>query len=1671
MLTTSSRRSRVRSGIGLSVALAAGAITPVAVSAAPAASAATCPCTIWPSTARPTVTADSDRSAVEVGVKFRADVDGTVSGIRFYKGSGNTGTHLGHLWSRTGQLLASVTFTGESTSGWQQALFAAPVSIAAGTTYVASYYAPNGHYAGDNGFFAGAGVDNAPLHALRDGTDGANGVYAYGTGGGFPTNTYQSSNYWVDLVFDTSATDTTPPTVVSTAPAGGATGVPASTAVSATFSESVQPGTVAMTLRDAAGATVPGTQSYDDPTRTVTLRPSAPLAASATYTATVSGARDLAGNQMAQPFTWSFSTSAPLACPCTIWPASAVPTVPNVADSSAVELGVKFRTSGDGVIRGVRFYKGSQNTGVHTGTLWSRTGTALATVTFAGESASGWQQALFSAPVPVTANTTYVASYHTGVGFYSADGNGLAAAVSNGPLTALANGTDGGNGVYLYGAGFPTNTFQATNYWVDVVFDLSGPDTVAPTVTGRLPAPGATGVATGSTVSVTFSEDVQPSSVVLQLTDAGGGQVAGTVAYDAGTRTATLTPAAALASSATYTASVSGARDLAGNPMAGTVTWTFTTAAPPPPPPTQGPGGPVLVIGNAASATSQFSLYTAEILRAEGLNEFATTDVADVTAATLAPYDVVILGTTPLTAGQVGMFTTWVNGGGRLVAFRPDKQLAALLGLTATTSTTTNGYLKVDTAAAPGAGITDQTIQFHGTADQYQLAGATPVATLYTNATTATSAPAVTMRSVGTSGGRAAAFSYDLPSSIVYTRQGNPAWAGQDRDGQAPIRSDDLYFGGASTDWVNLSKVAIPQADEQQRLLANLVTLLDLDRMPLPRFWYLPRSGKAVVVGTGDDHGNGGTAGRFDQYLANSPAGCSVDTWTCLRFTSYMYPNTPLTSTQVDFYRAGGFELGLHPQNGCANFTATSLENDYAGQLADFAQSWPSLPSPQTSRYHCISYSDWASQPKTELRHGIRLDTNYYYWPGTWINDRPGFMTGSGLPMRFADTNGTIIDAYQGPTVMTDESNQSYPATPNTLLDNALGPLGYYGAFVVNMHTDHATEFEDDQLLASATARGVPIISAQQLLTWTDGRNGSSFGNLAWDGSTLSFTVAVGAGANGLTGMVPTTAAGGGTLTGLTRAGTAVPFTRTTVKGVEYAFFTAAAGSYAATYGAAGAAAPAVAGVGAQTLTDGSTAVRWSTDQAASSQVVYGSSPSTLGGTVADGSQATSHEVRLTGLAPGSTYYYRVVSRDARGRTTVSPAPASPPAELSVAAADTTAPQAFAVATFPLPDGTASVTWRTAEAAGSTVLYGTSPGRLDQARYDNAAVSAHAVVLTGLDPDRTYYYRVVSADGAGNRAVWPAAGQGPAAFVSAANGVADRSVAQLRMATRDGTYLGQTGLGEVSLAPEDGQEFGTPAWPATWRVAPVAAGGSLRVLGGELSLDGQRAELRAAVPAGGSLSFAATFDARSQQAVGWRSASAGASALFATSGGALWAATTSGGTTAWQPLPAGLPGAPHVYRIDVSGGQVRYSVDGTPVATWAISADRMRPVAEDTRVDGTSLSLDWIRTGRYAARGTLVSRVLDARAMVTWDRATWRADVPAGTTLTVQVRTGSTARPGASWSGWQTLTGPGARVSGSSRYLQYRLTLTSRAAGSSPVVWGIGFTNNASPPAHRREVG
>ena len=227
---------------------------------------------------------------------------------------------------------------------------------------------------------------------------------------------------------------------------------------------------------------------------------------------------------------------------------------------------------------------------------------------------------------------------------------------------------------------------------------------------------------------------------------------------------------------------MSGAKDTAGNTMA-PMSWTFSTAARRCCPP-RGSGGP---IGVVTSGADPFSSYFAEILRAEGLNSFATFDVGNLSANTLGLYDTVVVGRVALTPAQATILTTWVNEGGNLIAMRPDPELAGLLGLTR------RGRHAVGRLPArrqrvrrPASGSSPRRCSSTAPPTGTPSAGASAVATLYSTATVADGEPCRDhLRTVGTNGGQAAAFTYDLARSVVYTRQGNPAWAGQERDGRS----------------------------------------------------------------------------------------------------------------------------------------------------------------------------------------------------------------------------------------------------------------------------------------------------------------------------------------------------------------------------------------------------------------------------------------------------------------------------------------------------------------------------------------------------------------------------------------------------------------------------------------------------------------------------------------------------------------------------------------------------------------------------------------------------------------------------------------------------------------------------------------------------------------------
>jgi len=364
------------------------------------------------------------------------------------------------------------------------------------------------------------------------------------------------------------------------------------------------------------------------------------------------------------------------------------------SDARAVELGVKFRSAIPGAVTGVRFYKASANTGTHTASLWTLTGTRLASAVFSGETAEGWQSVTFGSPVSIEANIAYIASYHAPNGRYTADEGFFAStSITNGPLTALQSSTDGPNGVFTYGPArsFPTSTFNDSNYWVDVVFRTGSlpPDLTPPQLLRTIPTFGAADVSLSSSVSAEFDEPidsstVNPATFTLSVGGSGTGTAVPasvTLQSGSGDRTLLLSPDSQLLPSTTYTAIIkagpTGIKDRAGNTLNSDIIWTFTTrsSAVIRPDPHQGPGGPILLIADSDG----FGRYLAEVMRGEGLNFFHVAGVDVLTPAALAPYQVIVLSrrSSALSPSQLDALTGWVESGGDLVALRPHAQLTA----------------------------------------------------------------------------------------------------------------------------------------------------------------------------------------------------------------------------------------------------------------------------------------------------------------------------------------------------------------------------------------------------------------------------------------------------------------------------------------------------------------------------------------------------------------------------------------------------------------------------------------------------------------------------------------------------------------------------------------------------------------------------------------------------------------------------------------------------------------------------------------------------------------------------------------------------------------------------------------------------------------------------------
>ena len=569
------------------------------------------------------------------------------------------------------------------------------------------------------------------------------------------------------------------------------------------------------------------------------------------------------------------------------------------------------------------------------------------------------------------------------------------------------------------------------------------------------------------------------------------------------------------------------------------------------------PRSPILVL-----ATSRgFGTYLGEILKAEGFNDFQMESPAapGITDRFLSKFDVILLAETLLSTQQYGRLSRYVKEGGSLVAIRPVPQLAEVFGIIGTAEVLKEGYIKIGSGSSAGKGFVTDPLRFHGESDQYRVNGATILASLWRTESEPIGAPAVFLHPWGK--GNAAAFSYNLPESIVLTRQGNPRLAGQEKDGILGIRAADMFTAG----WVNPAGNALNQADEQMRLLSRVIETLGAAKRPLPRLWYFPGLARGLVMLT--DDGEDSPEADLEAHLADVKSRGA-------RMTLYLKGDY-ISAATVRRWVSEGFEISGHVDDTKEAELPTyqGMDSAVRSTVAAFEHSY-GLPM-KTVRNHWIVWCgidadgkrDPAAQARIEAGHGIRFDCNLYHYDqesnqGHFLGP-PGSFTGSGLPMKFAAGDGSILDIYGTVTQLPDEQWGPGAMFSNfkLLLDRSLDSevCSYIN---LNFHTDRWKAWsrpEGLEVIDYANQRQVPIWTVAQTLSFIEGRAATRIDGTKWDESRISFRLEVPVSAPDVTLMLPAVHAGR-KLQRISSDGREQAAVFRAFKGMDYVFLTAPAG-------------------------------------------------------------------------------------------------------------------------------------------------------------------------------------------------------------------------------------------------------------------------------------------------------------------------------------------------------------------------------------------------------------------------------------------------------------------------------------------------------------------------------
>jgi len=568
---------------------------------------------------------------------------------------------------------------------------------------------------------------------------------------------------------------------------------------------------------------------------------------------------------------------------------------------------------------------------------------------------------------------------------------------------------------------------------------------------------------------------------------------------------------------------------------------------------------PVLLL----ATDKDFGSYTAEILKTEGFNEFAVDSLSGekVTSSYLAQFDLVIMAESKIDSVKLSMIREYVKNGGRLIAIHPDPGLAEIFGIVPRNKSITDGYIHIDTTREQGKGLTSRFLRVHGEADYYTMNGAISLASLCVNKVSGKSYPAVVTNNYRK--GRTVAFLYNLPQSIVLSRQGNPIFAGIEKDSIPGLRGTDLFTDG----WLDTSNTMINQADEQMALLSHCIENMIADSKPLPRFWYFPDTLKCLVTLTND--------GEYKSENDFEPQFRDVDSMGA-KMSLYILGVEKVSRTWVDKWTARGFEIAGHPDDTkeAKDPTWNRMDSVLKSRKQEIA-SYYGLPM-RTNVNHWFVWcgrdtdgkQEFAAEAKLEEKNVIEMDINYAHYD---INSNQGehFLgpsgtnqgnfTGSGLVMKFADSRGKTINVYQHLNAVYDqEYNESHDPEGffncfKGLMDRSLHNE-VYSFISVKSHNDeyYFSRSPLMKMLDYANHHNIPVWTELNLHDFIKMKDEASFTDISRVNNKLEFYINSSLkNSNSLTFMVPVKYKNL-RITGISVDGIEARFITRSVKGSDY---------------------------------------------------------------------------------------------------------------------------------------------------------------------------------------------------------------------------------------------------------------------------------------------------------------------------------------------------------------------------------------------------------------------------------------------------------------------------------------------------------------------------------------